>query len=99
MGKYVALLRGINVGGKNMIKMTELKVCFEKMGMHNVRTYIQSGNVLFESSQTDIGKLTEEVEQALSKTFGYKSVVVVRSHQQLQDTVRRAPAGFGRDPA
>ena len=52
MGRYVALLRGINVGGKNLIKMADLKACFEEHGFERVVTYIQSGNVLFESGES-----------------------------------------------
>ena len=52
MSQYVALLRGINVGGKNLIKMTELKICFEQQGFRDVTTYIQSGNVLFKSGES-----------------------------------------------
>ena len=53
MAQYVALLRGINVGGNNLIKMADLKACFEAQGFGNVATYIQSGNVLFTSDDTD----------------------------------------------
>ena len=95
--KYVALLRGINVGGKNLIKMAELKACFENAGYQNVRTHIQSGNVLFESPETDTVKLTGEIEKILSKTFNYKPVVVVRSDTDLKEVVNKAPSGFG-DP-
>jgi uncharacterized protein (DUF1697 family) len=57
MNKYLALLRGINVGGNNIIKMVDLKACFEKMGFLDVSTYIQSGNVLFSSPETSLTKL------------------------------------------
>lgn len=99
MNQYVALLRGINVGGNNLIKMTDLKACFEGLGFQNVRTYIQSGNVLFSAARTTQAKLTKQIEHALSKTFGYKSRVVVRSHKQMKDIVANAPKGFGSDPA
>jgi uncharacterized protein (DUF1697 family) len=99
MTTYVALLRGINVGGNNSIKMLDLKACFETMGFTNVRTYIQSGNVVFVSPEQDIAKLTAKVEAALSKTFNYKSRVVLRSHEQLQAVVAQAPKHFGDKPA
>jgi uncharacterized protein (DUF1697 family) len=99
MNKYVALLRGINVGGKNLIKMSELKACFEALGLENVSTYIQSGNVLFSADESDRAKLTSWIEEALSKTFNYKSRVVVRSHKQMKEIVARAPQGFGSDPS
>jgi uncharacterized protein (DUF1697 family) len=99
MHSYVALLRGINVGGNNLIKMAELKVCFEKNGYKNVRTYIQSGNVLFESSEKSATKLTNDIETMLGKAFKYEPVVVVKSQAQMKHIVTKAPKGFGTDPA
>jgi len=99
MNQYVTLLRGINVGGSNLIKMSELKVCMESLDLQNVSTYIQSGNVLFDSDETDHNELTRSIEDLLSRTFQYKSRVVVRSYKQMKDIVRRAPKAFGEDPA
>lgn len=99
MNQYVALLRGINVGGKNIIKMAELRACFEARGFSNVRTYIQSGNVLFYADGLDWAALTGQIEDALSKTFDYSSRVVVRSEEEMKATVAQAPQGFGSDPA
>jgi uncharacterized protein (DUF1697 family) len=67
MHKYLALLRGINVGGNNIIKMADLKLAFEEMGFSDVSTFIQSGNVIFSSNSTDLNKLTETIEKDLSK--------------------------------
>jgi uncharacterized protein (DUF1697 family) len=99
MIQYVALLRGINVGGNNLIKMTDLKACIEGLGLKNVRTFIQSGNVLFSADKSDQAKLTSRVEDALSKTFNYESRIVVRSHKQLKEIVAHAPQVFGKNPA
>lgn len=97
--QYLALLRGINVGGGNIIKMTDLKACFEKSKLENVATYIQSGNVLFETAETDRAKLVRKLEQALSKTFSpYQARIVVCSHAQLKRVAREAPKGFGSQP-
>ena len=98
MNQYVALLRGINVGGKNLIRMLALKACFEDLGFEDVRTYIQSGNVLFSTTGSN-ATLTKQIEAALSKTFNYESRVVVRSRKQMNDIVTNAPKGFGSDPA
>jgi uncharacterized protein (DUF1697 family) len=65
---YLALLRGINVGGKNKVPMAELKACLEELGCDNVRTYIASGNVMFESNKSS-AELTEEIQEALPKKF------------------------------
>ena len=95
---YVALLRGINVGGSNLIRMVALKACFEAKGFRDVATYIQSGNVLFTASRGTQATLTGQIEKALSKTFAYQSRVVVRSVEQMKATVEKAPKGFGRQP-
>src|ERR1043166_4486381 len=99
MTQYVALFRGINVGGNNLIKMAELKACLESLGLADVRTYIQSGNVLFASPEADAAKLTKTIEAELSKTFTYQSRLVLRSQKQLQAIVDDAPKSFGTKPA
>jgi uncharacterized protein (DUF1697 family) len=99
MTQYVALLRGINVGGANLIKMADLKACFEKEGFHDVGTYIQSGNVLFSSADSGRIELTRRIEAALTRAFGYRASVVLRSRKEMYDIVRRAPGGFGALPA
>lgn len=96
--QYLALLRGINVGGNNIIKMTDLKSCFEKMGYADVSTYIQSGNVLFKSDEMDKVRLTYKIEQMLSARFNYSSCIVVVTHEQLRKTVKEAPDKFGKEP-
>lgn len=95
---YVALLRGINVGGKNLIKMPALKACFEADGFEDVATYIQSGNVLFRSSGSG-SALGRRIESMLSKTFDYRASVVLRSRSQMRAIVEGAPQGFGADPS
>ena len=96
--RYVALLRGINVGGNNLIKMIELRSSFAKMGFGDVETYIQSGNVIFSSKQTNKAKLTTLIEKALSDAFNYESKVVVVSGSEMERVVAQAPKGFGKDP-
>ena len=99
MARYVALLRGINVGGKNPIPMAGLKTCFEDNGFDNVRTYIQSGNVVFSSPASNQTELTRRIERMLRKTFGhYEARVALRSRAQMRSIVERAPDGFGSEP-
>lgn len=93
--QYVALLRGINVGGNNLIKMADLKACFEQMGFGQVATYIQSGNVLFSTPETDKTGLISRIEKALSDRFAYNSRVVLITHERLKRIVEEAPPGFG----
>jgi uncharacterized protein (DUF1697 family) len=89
--KYVALLRGINVGGNNAVKMSDLKVAFEKLGHTSVRTYINSGNVVFESNEKSIAKLTKDLEEVISSTFTYEARVLVKSHPQMKVIVENVP--------
>lgn len=95
--QYIALLRGINVGGKNIIKMTDLKACFEDMGFSDILTYIQSGNVLFKSTEKDKAKLANKIEKALSERFNYESRLVVVAQKELEIVVKEAPRGFGKN--
>lgn len=97
MTQYLVLLRGINVGGNNIIKMVDLKASFEAMGFANVRTYIQSGNVLLESAEKDKNSLTARIEKDLSKRFNFQARVVVISQKELAAVVKSAPVGFGVD--
>jgi uncharacterized protein (DUF1697 family) len=97
--QYLALLRGINVGGKNIIKMADLKACFEANRFGNVATYIQSGNVLFTAPETDPSSLAGKIEAALSSTFpAYKARIMLRSYEELNQIARSAPQGFGSQP-
>jgi uncharacterized protein (DUF1697 family) len=98
MPGYVALLRGINVGGKNLIRMPALKACFEANAFEGVDTYIQSGNVLFASPETRAAELSRRIEAMLAETFSYQATVVVRNRKQMRAVVDRAPEGFGAEP-
>lgn len=77
----VALLRGINLGAKNKVDMKSLKVLFEEMGYENVRTYIQTGNVIFDNASYDV----RQIELALRETYGFDIPVVVRSKEELEE--------------
>jgi uncharacterized protein (DUF1697 family) len=98
MATYVALLRGINVGGKNLIKMPDLKASFETLGFEDVSTYIQSGNVLFASPDSSSAALARRIETMLAATFDYRPTVVVRSRAQMRAVVAKAPKGYGTEP-
>ena len=98
MSRFVALLRGINVGGKNIIKMADLRGCLEDQGFSNVRTYIQSGNVVFEAGKASRAKVAPRIERALAGAFDYRLPVVLRTRPELRKIVDRAPRGFGARP-
>lgn len=97
MSKYIALLRGVNVGGKAILKMADLRLALEKVGLENVQTYIQSGNVLFESSITNTSTLAQLVGTSIKKHFGIEVAVAVFSKQQWQNIIANAPAWWGKD--
>lgn len=96
---YVALLRGINVGGNNMISMKSLKASFERLGFDDVSTYINSGNVLFRSGETDPRKLEEKIDRMLVKEYGLKNKTVVRSQPEMARLVKTIAKTWKPDPA
>src|SRR5437667_8344453 len=87
----VALLRGLNVGGKNCVPMTKLAQLFVEAGCADVRTYIQSGNVIFKASQSKLEKLPRAITKRIEETFGFKIPVVLRTGEQLGETLRNNP--------
>jgi uncharacterized protein (DUF1697 family) len=98
LSRHVALLRGINVGGRNPVPMADLRDTLEADGFTSVQTYIQSGNVVFDTTRPATG-LEDHIESLLEARFGYPIVVVVRSRAQMRAIVAAAPPGFGTDPA
>ncbi|MBH2007349.1 DUF1697 domain-containing protein [Candidatus Saccharibacteria bacterium] len=89
--KYVALLRGINVGGNNKVAMSELRDCFERLGFSNVSTYINSGNLFFACDETDIAALIHKCEVAIEDRFGFIVVATVISKDDFEDALDHAP--------
>jgi len=88
--RYVAFLRAINVGGR-LVKMDALVKIFSSFGFENVKTFIQSGNVIFDSEETDPDLLTTQIEKGLAKKLGYEVDVMVRTVHQLEAIVKRNP--------
>jgi len=97
MRRYVALLRGINVGGRNKVAMADLREAFAIHGFAAVATYIQSGNVLFESAAPP-RSLETAIEAMLAEELSIQIMVVVRSRDQMSSVVGHAPAGYGSQP-
>jgi uncharacterized protein (DUF1697 family) len=89
--RYVALLRGINVGGRTLVKMGDLKTCVEELGLDDVSTYIASGNVLFESGERDAAKLEARIERAIEQRFGLPVKVVVLNRAEYARIVKAIP--------
>lgn len=96
---YVALLRGINVGGKNKVEMKQLKAAFEETGMTSVRTYINSGNVIFSSTIRARARLTNVLEKAISERFGFNVDVLVRDIKSMRAVVKAMPSHWTNDKA
>jgi uncharacterized protein (DUF1697 family) len=88
---YIALLRGINVGGNKLIKMKDLARILTDAGLKNVRTYIASGNVIFESGSANKAALTKKIQKALEKALGYEVTVVLRTLSEIESFVKRNP--------
>lgn len=97
MTKYVALLRGINISGKNKIPMAELKKGFEQLSFEDVRTYLNSGNVMFSCDEDDITGITAKAEEMIRNTFDLDIPVFVIKAEELKDILRHAPEWWGTD--
>lgn len=95
--KYLALLRGINVGGNNIIKKDELKACFENAGCKSVLTYIQSGNILFQSDEKDRNKIAEKVQNELAKKLNKRIQIVIYDEIQYKNLVASAHKSWGQN--
>lgn len=89
--RYIALLRGINVGGNTMIKMTELKALFEQCGFENVVTYINSGNLAFDSRKAAEEKLVAKIEKAVAGHVGKQVAVMVRERDAIKKVLANNP--------
>lgn len=89
MSKYIAFLRGINVGNIR-IKMVDLKACFEQLNCTNVTTYLQTGNVVFNADKS-IQDLKISIEKGLSETFNYKAYVLLYAYDSLSDIIQKYP--------
>ena len=98
MTQYIALIRGINVGGKNTVSMVALKNVLLSGGFKNVSTYINSGNVIFESAVTDLVKLVSTFEDVLSTEFSVTTRVAILSVAEIHDSWQHRPSWWGVDP-
>ena len=97
MKKYVALLRGINVGGNSKVSMKELKKAFESLNFKNVSTYINSGNVIFEEATRGSESIVDEVEKKLKKVFGFPIMIMLRDAKNIQKLAGVIPSEWTND--
>lgn len=89
--KYVAFLRGINVGGNRRIKMEELRKAFESLGFQHIKTLLAAGNVVFETLAADIDALTQKIEAKLEEVFGYNIGVILRTLDDIREIAEADP--------
>jgi uncharacterized protein (DUF1697 family) len=87
MATYIAMLRGINVGSGKIVKMERLRASFEALGFDRVRTYVQSGNVIFESEQRSAGGLSRKIEEKIQRDFGFRVPVLVKTSKEIEQIV------------
>ena len=97
MSTFLALLRGINVSGKKIIKMEDLRMLLGDAGYTNVKTYIQSGNVIFDSAETSKDKLARDIEALLEKQYGFDVTVFVTDKQSVEQAIDNNPFTGGRE--
>ncbi len=90
MKRYIAFLRAINVGGYRKIKMEALREMFASMGYENVKTYIQSGNVVFDG-EGEPSDISERIEQQILETFGHEVPAIIRSPQEMNEALQSFP--------
>lgn len=91
MNTYIALLRGINVGGNNKLPMKELVTVLEGLGLRNIKTYIQSGNVVFQSERMDTNQVSAEITAAIKQSHGFAPYVLLLDAKQLQAAITANP--------
>ena len=95
MKRYIALMRGINISGKNKVPMAELRKCFESLGVMEVKTCLNSGNVIFSSTDGNVTALTDRAEYMMQREFGLDISVFIISQEELADILRHAPEWWG----
>lgn len=93
---YIALLRGINVGGHKKVPMAELRAVLSNSGLDNVQTYIQSGNVIFDTSEISTEKLETKIHNSIKDHFGYEVSIILKKPQEIQSILDRCPFEEGK---
>ena len=99
MSVYISLLRGINVTGQKRVKMEELRTLYKSLGFKNVKTYIQSGNVIFNSDKGDVSSLVKIIESGIKQQFGFDVQVLITSPKKLRETMKNIPNDFDKNKA
>jgi len=93
----ISMLRGVNVGGHNKIKMDALRALYESLKLRDPHTYVQSGNVIFRTEERDVLVLTKRVQNGIERKFGFRPNVIVRTCSELRDVIAKNPFANRRD--
>src|SRR5690242_12170421 len=91
MTVIISMLRGVNVGGHNKIKMDALRALYESLKLRDAQTYVQSGNVIFKPDERDIALLTKRIEDGIERKFGFRPAVILRTAAEMRGVVERNP--------
>jgi len=91
MGVIISMLRGVNVGGHNKIKMDALRELYESLKLWDAQSYVQSGNVIFRSDERDISRLTKRIEEGIERKFGFRPDVILRTAAEMREGIARNP--------
>ena len=91
MNVVISMLRGVNVGGHNKIKMDALRDLYESLALRDPQTYVQSGNVVFRTEAKEVASLAKRIEDAIERRFGFRPGVTLRTTSELRDVIARNP--------
>ncbi len=91
MGVIISMLRGVNVGGHNKIKMDALQALYESLKLRDAQTYVQSGNVIFRTEEPDLTSLGKRIQNGIERKFGFRPDVILRTASELRDVIARNP--------
>jgi len=97
MAVIISLLRGVNVGGHNQIKMDALRALYESLGLRDAQTYVQSGNVVFRTTQKDLVALARKIQNGIDRIGGFRPEVILRTASELRKVIARNPFAARRD--
>jgi len=91
MPVVISMLRGVNVGGHNLIKMDPLRALYESLGLQDPATYVQSGNVIFKTKERDVARLAPRIQNEIERRFGFRPGVILRTSSDLRDVIKKNP--------
>ncbi len=91
MAVIISMLRGVNVGGHNKIKMEALRALYESLKLRDAQTYVQSGNVIFRTDERDVSRLTKRIEDGIERKFGFRPSVILRTAAEMKDVIAKNP--------